>query len=136
MNRPRHASHAARAFSMLELTFVLVVIGVLLAVAAFNYQGFADRSRAKATKTTMATIKAALGMYYGENNTYPTTILALQPAFLSADTPLKDGWRHDFLYNFDPTNIDPAHPYTLRSMGADGTSSTQDDIDVWTMNQN
>lgn len=135
MNRSRKMSHAARAFSMLELTFVLVVIGVLLAVAAFNFQAFADRARARATKTTMSTIKAAIGMYYGENNTYPATVQSLQPGFLSVDTPVKDGWKRDFIYMFDASSQDPARPYTLRSVGADGISNTQDDIDVWTMNQ-
>ena len=60
MNRARLPRYAARAFSMLELTFVLVVIGVLLAVAAYNFGPFVDRAKARATKATMATIKGAI----------------------------------------------------------------------------
>ncbi len=133
MNRARLPRHAARAFSMLELTFVLVVIGVLLAVAAYNFGPFVDRAKARATKATMATIQGAIQMYYGENSSYPQSLSALVPGFMSADNPLKDGWRHDFIYIVDGT--DPNRPYTLRSNGADNVSGTQDDIDVWTMNQ-
>lgn len=134
MKRSR-LSHAARAFSMLELTFVLVVIGVLLAVAAYNFGPFVDRAKARATKATMATLKGAIQMYYGENSTYPQNLQALVPGFMSADNPLKDGWRQDFVYIFDGNITDPNRPYILRSMGADHLSNTQDDIDVWTMNQ-
>lgn len=133
MNRRHVLSHSARAFSMLELTFVLVVIGVLLAVAAFNFGTFTDRAKARATKASMATIKAGLQMYYGENSAYPTSLSALVPAYLAPDVPLKDGWKRDFYY--EPTPVAPERPFTLRSNGADNISPSADDLDVWTMNQ-
>lgn len=132
MNR-RRIAHSARAFSMLELTFVLVVIGVLLAVAAFNFGTFTTKAKVRATKATMSIIKQSIQMYNGENSAYPSSLAVLSPAYIDPNNPLKDGWKRDFY--FEPNPSDPNRPYTLRSSGEDGISPSADDIDVWTMNQ-
>ncbi|XVJ58774.1 MAG: prepilin-type N-terminal cleavage/methylation domain-containing protein [Tepidisphaera sp.] len=131
MNR-RKLNHASRAFSMLELTFVLVVIGVLLAVAAFNFGTFTEKAKIKATKATMSIIKQSIQMYNGENSAYPTALQALVPGYIDPNKPLVDGWNRPFYYEPNPT--DPNRPYSLRSNGTDGISGSADDIDVWTMN--
>ena len=133
MNR-RRIAHSARAFSMLELTFVLVILGVLLSVGALNYGKFNTKAKVRATKATMAIIKQSIQMYNGENSAYPASLQSLVPSHIDPDKPLKDGWNRDFY--FEPNPTDPNRPYILRSNGEDGISPSGDDIDVWTMNQN
>lgn len=137
MNRTmsRKIRHTARAFSMLELTFVLVVISVLLLVVGINFPKFAERAKARATKVSMTNIKNAIQSFYAENSAYPASLQALVPAYLGADNPLKDGWQRDFYYEAAAVGSNPDQPYVLRSMGGDGVSNSADDIDVWTMNQ-
>lgn len=123
--------HSARAFSMLELTFVIVIIGVVMGIAAMAFGAQGQRARAGATKATMSVIKQSLEAYNANEIGYPPTLSGLQPAYIPRDKPLKDGWRREFYY--EPTGTDPERPFQLKSYGADGISGTADDIDVWTM---
>lgn len=124
--------HAARAFSMLELTFVIVIIGVIMSVAVFAFGAQTTKAKAGATKASMNVIKQALVSYNAQENGYPPTLAGLIPSYLERSNPLRDGWKREFYY--DPTPLDAERPFQLRSFGADGISSTTDDIDVWTMN--
>lgn len=136
MNRTsRNLARSARAFSMLELTFVLVVISILLLVVGINFPRFVERARVRTTKASMTSIKTAIQSYQAETAAYPPSLQALVPEYLPADMPLKDSWKRDFYYESATVGGDVLHPYVLRSMGGDGLSGTADDIDVWTMNQ-
>lgn len=122
---------SARGFSMLELTFVIVIIGVVMGIAAMAFGAQGQRARAGATKATMSVIKQSLEAYNANEIGYPPTLSGLQPGYIPRDKPLKDGWRREFYY--EPTGVDPERPFQLKSYGADGVSGTADDIDVWTM---
>lgn len=123
--------HSARAFSMLELTFVIVIIGVIMSVAVFAFGAQATRAKAGATKATMNIIKQALTQYNLQENSYPPTLAGLIPGYIERKNKLSDGWNREFYY--EPTGLDAERPFQLRSLGADGLSGTTDDIDVWTM---
>lgn len=120
----------ARGFSMLELTFVLVVIGVLLATAALNYNSFMVKGKIGATKKSLLTIKEALDSYNAQQNGYPATLAILAPEFLERNK-MKDGWKGEFYYELNTGNVE--RPFDLRSAGADRVIGTSDDIDVWNM---
>ncbi len=121
----------ARGFSLLELTLVIAIMGVLMAVAAFNLIGGADDAKAKVTKTSMATIKNALQTYYTNQNAYPPTLQVLIPTPLAQGSDL-DSWDRPYYYN--PAGK-PGAPreqgFTLISAGSDGQMGTEDDIDIW-----
>lgn len=120
----------ARGFSLLELMFVIIIIGVLAAVVGYNLLGAADKAKESATRSSMNTVKSALNTYRATYNVYPDVQLGLQ--VLVADRLIekypKDGWGRDLEY-YSPT---PAFPngFELLSGGADMVSGTADDIRV------
>jgi general secretion pathway protein G len=129
MRRTRRRTR--RAVSLLEITLVVAIIGVLMAVAAVSVMGGAERAKSRATKASMATITTALKSYHLDNSKYPETISMLvtaKPPFLEK-TPL-DGWTNEFWYKVPGTN---GRPYDLISAGPDAELRTEDDINVWTM---
>ena len=119
--------NSRRGFSLLELSLVIAIIGVLMAVAAWNIVGQGDQAKKKATIATMNVVKNAVDSYYLEHSAYPTVLNNLVTAQYLQDPP-QDGWARALSYT--PTG-DPQRPFELRSLGSDGQPGTPDDIDFW-----
>jgi general secretion pathway protein G len=130
-------NRAARAgFSLLELMLVVALIGVLMAVVAWNLMGTSTTVKTKASYTSMNMIRNAVRTYQVTNSSYPANLLVLTAGptpLLSTDFKLADGWGHDFLYQAPGSN---GREFDLFSKGADGVFGTADDLSVWdTANQ-
>ena len=120
-----------RGFSLLEITLVLAIIGVLKAVAAVNVIGAGERAKIKATKASMQTVVGQLKTYHLDNSRYPETLAMLvtaKPPYL--EKMPKDGWDNDFYYKSPGTN---GRPFDLVSPGGDGSFKTEDDVDYATL---
>lgn len=130
-NRSVHARGLARGFSMLELTLVLAMIGILLAVASFSFMGTIGRSKTRATEATLRTVEVALNDYHMTHNVYPPDLRTLVSAKFLKDGTITDGWKKDLVYGVPGRDKD--HPYVLGSAGENGTTGDEDDIDVWTI---
>ncbi|MBO6512582.1 MAG: type II secretion system protein GspG [Phycisphaerales bacterium] len=121
---------ARPGFSLIELTAVLVILGLLMAGAAVAVPSQIKKARIKVTKTSMKTIKTQIESYRAENaGTPPATLSALIPSFMEpgADT---DAFEEPFYYLPTPGST---HEYELRSSGPDREMGTEDDINLWTM---
>lgn len=131
-NALKHPRHAA-GFSLIELTLVIVILGVLMGVVAVNVLGQGEKAKVRATQTSMNTIRTQLDSYHLEYSAYPPDLVTLQkvPGFLSDANALQDGWGREFFYRVPGTNN---RPYDLTSLGSD-VDDPSDDINVWTMNQ-
>ncbi len=126
-----HTRTHARGFSLLELSLVIAIMGILMAVAAFNLIGGADDAKISATKASMQTIKSALQQYQVQNNTFPPSLSALIPGKLSSGADL-DAWDKPFYYRpIGKPNSPKEEGFTLLSMGPDGQQGTEDDMDIW-----
>jgi general secretion pathway protein G len=123
----------ARGFSLLELTLVLAIIGILIAAAAYNLTGASARAKTQVTKSSMSTIKGALSSYNIQHSSYPPTLQTLISAKFLDDKPLKDAWGREWMY--DARGRSREQPYMLGSSGEDGQPGNEDDIDVWTMDK-
>lgn len=75
------------------------------------------------TLANMRNMVTALEMYHAEHNSYPDSLLKLQPDYIIS-IPLVDSWENEIIYILDEANQE----YQLISKGADGEIDTDDDI--------
>ena len=57
-------------FTLIELLIVLVIIGILLAIAVPSYLGFKDRASKSAAQANVRSAVPAVEAYYADNGTY------------------------------------------------------------------
>ena len=134
LRRPESSlRRSAPGFSLLELTLVLAIIGILIAAAAYNLAGASSRAKIQVSKSSLSTIKGALSSYNIQHSSYPPALQTLIAAKFLEDKKLSDAWGREWLY--DPRGRNRDQPYLLGSGGEDGIPGNEDDIDVWTMDK-
>jgi len=57
-------------FTLIELLIVLVIIGILLAIAVPSYLGFKTRAEQRAAQANVRSAVPAVEAYYADNGTY------------------------------------------------------------------
>ena len=68
-------------FTLIELLIVLVIIGILLAIAVPSYLGFKDRANKTAAQANVRSAVPAVEAFYSDYGTYSTTAAGTTPAF-------------------------------------------------------
>jgi general secretion pathway protein G len=127
MNNTLPNRRRRKAFTLLEMMLVVVIMGVLATVAVISLSGRGKAAKEGATKQSIRTIDGAIQQFHLEKNRYPTSLAELTPGYLGK-TP-KDGWRHDFVYVTPAPN---GKAYDIISYGDDGVSGN-DDLSVWAL---
>ncbi len=136
-----------RGFTLIEIMVVIVILGVLAAIAVPRIMSKPDEARAKAAQTEVAQILQALDLYRLDNYRYPTTeqgLLAL------AERPTVDPVPSNWKSYLKQSPVDPwGKPYQylnpgvrgeidVFSLGADGKPGGEGvaaDIGNWSLNR-
>ncbi len=130
-----------RAFTLIELLLVLVILAVLAAVVIPKLTGRVEDSRRKATIAEISNLKMALENFELDNGRYPNSNEGLEalvdmPAGMDAtwrkgiDEVPTDKWGHPYIYQ-GPDALGEGN-YDIISLGGDGEQGTSDDINKFT----
>ncbi len=134
-----------RAFTMIEILLVVIMISVLAAMVVPNLTGRTDQAKLVAAQTDVETnLPAVLDLYKMDNGVFPTTEQGLA-ALLTAPvtTPAPEHWNGPYIkkkkmpqdpwgrpYAYVNPGVHNKESYDLSSFGADGIES-KDDIVNW-----
>lgn len=118
-------------FTLIEVLLVVVIIGILAAVAVPRLGGRVQQSQISSARSSIAAIALAVDLYEVDNGQYPQSLRNLiergsepnwnGPYLREARVPT-DPWGNEFRY----TRRDSG--YEIRSAGPDGQFDTDDDI--------
>lgn len=124
-------------FTLIEILLVVVIIGILAAVAIPRLGGRVKQAQIAAAQADVNNIGMALRLYEVDNGAYPSSLQGLVASpgsvpnwrgpYLEKGVP-KDPWGNDYVYAF-PGSRNP-NGYDLHSLGPDGAESG-DDIGNW-----
>lgn len=127
-------------FTLMEMLVVLVVIGLIAAVAIPQVMKLLGNAKAKAARIQLQTVENSLNYFQLDMGRFPTDqegLGALMKAPAGADgwngpyardaKQLIDPWGHPLVYKADADG----KPYKLESLGADNRDGgTGDDQDI------
>jgi general secretion pathway protein G len=131
---------AQQGFTLMEMLVVLVVIGLIAAVAIPQVMRLLESAKHKAARIQLETLSQSLNYYQLDTGGYPTTdqgLKALWQApgqndawagpYVRQERQLLDPWGHAFVYRAPGQN----GAYDLVSLGSDGKEGgTGDDADL------
>src|SRR5258705_12279639 len=88
-----------RAFSLIEIMIVVVIIGLMAGVVTLATTGYLERAKKERARSDLATYSTALDSFYLQKGRFPDTqegLKALVPDFIKAIT--NDPWGHPYQY--------------------------------------
>lgn len=132
VRRLRH-QHRRRAFTLLEIMLVLVIIAAIAGIAVVNIGSFQEKAFRRTAAAEISNLKTMLDGYKLEVGSYPAQLSALyeKPSDLADPTkwmqiskkPINpDPWGRPYEYTVNGANFE------LKSLGPDGQSGNEDDV--------
>ena len=128
----RQLRRASRdGFTLIEILLVVVIIGILAAVAVPNLAGRVGQAQASSAKQSIASIESAIDLYEMDNGRFPDSLQNLvskgsEPnwsgPYLKKAEQLNDPWGTQFQYTKS------GNSYTIVSAGPDKAFGTADDV--------
>ncbi len=83
--------NTARGFTLIEILIVLVIMGILAAIAVPSYQASTTKSRRTDAKSALMDLSARSEKFFAQNNSYTTEVSAASGLGLGRTTSL-DGY--------------------------------------------
>lgn len=139
----RKKNQFKRAFTLVELLIVIVIIALLSSLIAPKLFNKLDSAKVKTASTQMKMISQALDSFRIDMGRYPTTQEGLKILW-EKNVPLKnwdgpylpravkdDPWGYQYHYKSPGKNSEPYDLYDLGSDGKRGGSGDAKDLSVW-----
>jgi len=131
-------------FTLIELMLVVIIIGILVAVAVPRLAGRSEEARKTAARADIeGALSLALDLYKFDNGRYPTNEQGLEALrskpttspippnwkgpYLKKRVP-KDPWGNSYIYTSPGIH---SEDFDLESYGPDGIDGGGDDIESW-----
>jgi len=129
-----------RAFTLIEVLLVLIILVILGSLAANVFTGTQDQANVKSTIIQIGFIEGAIDRYRLEMNRYPGKLEDLWEEPSDSDEAQRwgaaymekvgeDNWGNAYQYNSEGEKN--SKKYDLWSYGPDGEDGTEDDIGNW-----
>ena len=130
MNKQKNQRRRNRnaGFTLVEMLLVMMIIGVLAAVAVINFKGASEEARRTATYRSIVTIEQAIQTYEIVTGSNPKSIEDLTSPVGSfkngilKKNALNDGWATPFQLKFNGDDFE------IRSAGPDRVMGSADDL--------
>ena len=142
MSCERRPNPPRRGFSLLEMMFVFVLIGLLAGLVTVNARYYLVRGKQNAARTEIARIATALETFYSATGRYPDNdeglaVLAARsdqvPEPLLNQAP-RDPWGREYQYN-RPGRDGPYEVVCFGADGRDGGDGADQDIGSWDLKE-
>jgi general secretion pathway protein G len=129
-----------KAFTLIEIMIVVVILGLLAAVASVSILANVEKAKKHTTYASLKSLHSAVVSFYMDVGRYPTeeeglNALVTKPVdadnwrpegYLETTTVPTDGWGRDFIYELRPAS---GKAFQIKSLGADGEESDDDIFD-------
>jgi general secretion pathway protein G len=132
-----------RAFTLLEVLIVIVILGLLVAVIAPNFMGTQRKAEIDLTASQIKSLSKQLDLFRTHCGRYPTSeeglaALRLKPddetlenrwAGPYVDGEIRDAWGSELIYQYPGDHNEGG--YDLSSPGPNKSAGDDDDITNW-----
>ena len=89
-------------FTLVEILIVVVIVGILAAIAIPTYYSYVKKGYATEAKTQIKSIVQAADMYKSENGSFPTDITTMKDeGYLDIKKSVLKKWEFEFSFDDD-----------------------------------
>jgi len=113
----------AKGFTIIEVVLVVLIIGILAAIAIPRMTGLRQEAQIVEAKSELNMLKVALDSYYTHNDSYPSNLSAITqavPNVIGTSLP-QDPLNGDASYGYDVS--ESGDHFVVYSSGPSGTGS-------------
>jgi MSHA pilin protein MshA len=109
LSHSRRSVHTFRAFTLIELIAVMIVLAILAGVAVPRYIDYTDRARSAALQGTLGNVRSAVSNFYANASISGTAAYPTLAQLTTVGTVLQDAF--------------PPSPYNSLSTASAGTAA-------------